>query len=246
MVDHELIDLGRKVQEYCAKYSIPIDYFFDILNDQKVAPMMRGKGWEFEILSAVSPHLNPAEWIIEKLNLNPQPNTPDVDVGITHKLTGVRLKVESKPAVRGSISTGRRCRIVLVPHFKVKCHRSRSNKALLTNDAYAVDVFDIIITKPINSIFKGATIRAELEIIQDEEILKILFADYRVDNLEELKNFINVDWRFVVSSDIAVNGFIPRTPYVLLANDPNWLPLDHIEDKMLEIVRERRKAGMRR
>ncbi len=246
MDDHELRDLGRKVQDYCEKYTIPIEYFFDILNDQKVSPMMRGKGWEFEILSALRPYLNPAEWNIQKLNLNPQPNMPDVDVGVTHKRTGIIIKVESKPAVRGSISSGRGCRVVRVPHFKVKCHRSRSNKALATNDAYAVDVFDIIITKPINSLFKGGTIGPELEIIQDEEILGILFPYYKIDNLDELLDAVNCDWRFVVSSDIAMDGFIPRTPYVLLENDPNWLPMNHIEEKMLEIVREIRRTRARR
>jgi hypothetical protein len=238
MEDYELRDLGQKVQEYCEKYSIPIEYFFDILNDQKVNPMMRGKGWEFEILSAIRPYLNPSEWIIQKLNLNPQPNMPDVDVGVTHCRTGIILKVESKPAVRGSISSGEKSRIARVPHFKVKCHRSRSNKSLITNDAYAVDVFDIIITKPINAMFKGGTIGPDLEIIKDEKIINKLFAHYMVENSKNLLNAMNNDWRFVLSKDIAVNGFIPRTPYVLLSNDPNWMSINHIEKKMLEIVGE--------
>jgi len=241
--DDENRVLGGKVVEYCKKYSIPIEYFFDIVEDQKVNPMMRGKGMEYEIYLLLQKHLTPSEWIVQKLNLNPQPNMPDVDIGVTHRRTGIILKVEAKPSVRDSMNSGKKTKNYKVPHFKVKCHRSRSNISLSgsSNDRYAVDTFDIVITNPSNSIIKGKTIGPDLELIQDEELLRILFDYYKVGDMEGLLKAINNDWRFVLPSEIAVEGFIPRTPYVLLENDPHWLPIGQIESKMLEIVRRMKR-----
>ncbi len=243
MNDEELREIGKKVEGYCKKYSIPLEYFFEILGDQKVSPMMRGKGMEYEIYLLLQRYLSPSEWIVHKLNLNPQPNMPDVDIGVTHRRTGIILKVESKPSVRESMNSGQKAKNYKVTHFRVKCHRSRSNIALSgsSNDRYAIDIFDIIITKPSNSIVKGKTIGPELELIQNKELLRILFGHYGVDNMEGLVEAINNDWRFVLPGEIAVEGFIPRTPYVLLDNDPHWLDIGQIESKMLEIVRRMRR-----
>ena len=242
MNDEQLKNLGKEIVEYCKKYSIPLQYFFDILNDQKVNPMMRGKGMEYQIFLLLASLLNPSEWIVQKLNLNPQPNMPDVDIGVTHRRTGEIIKVESKPAVRGSIKSGARSRIYKAPYFQVKCHRSRSNikRAQSSNDRYEVDIFDIVITNPSNAIIKGKTIGPELELIQDENLLKILFKYYSVEKGEKLIECVQNDWRFVLPSKISVGGFVPRTPYVLLENDPNWLPIDQVEANMLEIVKGRR------
>ena len=247
MNDSQLIDLGKELVEYCKKYSIPLKYFFEILNDQKVNPMMRGKGMEYQIFLLLKSLLDSSEWIVQKLNLNPQPNMPDVDIGVTHRRTGEIIKIESKPAVRDSMKSGARSKIYRAPFFKVKCHRSRSNieRSQSSNDRYEVDMFDIIITKPSNAIIKGKTIGPELELIQDEELLKILYKYYRVDNGENLRTATQNDWRFVLPSKIAVDGFIPRTPYVLLENDPNWLPISQIEAKMLEIVKVRKTRPRR-
>lgn len=35
-------ELGMQMLEYCRKFKIPQDYVMDILNDQKVVPMIRG------------------------------------------------------------------------------------------------------------------------------------------------------------------------------------------------------------
>jgi len=77
--------------------------------------------------------LDHSEWSVQKLNLLPSPGISDEDISITHLRTGKIIKVESKNAVRGSISTGKRARIHKVPHFKVKCHRSRSNLKKIKN-----------------------------------------------------------------------------------------------------------------
>ncbi|MBM4275586.1 MAG: hypothetical protein FJ128_02500 [Deltaproteobacteria bacterium] len=247
MDDEKLISLGRQVEEYCGKYLIPLEYFFDILNDQKVNPMMRGKGMEYNILLLLQNQLASSEWIIQKLNLNPQPNMPDVDIGVTHRRTGVIIKVESKPAVRDSMKSGKRSKKCKIPHFNVKCHRSRSSLKLsgTTNDRYAIDVFDIVITNPMNSIIKGKTIGPDLELIQDEEIFKILSNYYKVHDRDDLLKRIANDWRFVIPAEISEKGFIPRTPLVLLENDPNWLPINQIETKMLKIVRDKIQSRRR-
>lgn len=35
------------IQEYCRRYDIPLENLVDILEDQKVLPMIRGKATEF-------------------------------------------------------------------------------------------------------------------------------------------------------------------------------------------------------
>jgi hypothetical protein len=248
MIDDELKNLGKNLEEYCKKYSIPIEYIFEILNDQKVTPMIRGKATEYEAFSLLNSQLNSSEWSVQKLNLSAQPGMPDEDISITHRRTGKILKAESKNAVRGSMCTGERARIHKVPHFKVKCHRSRSNIALSgsSNDRYAVDVFDVIITNPVNAIIKGRTVGPELELIQDEALLEILYEHYEVSSGVDLLVATRNDWRFAIPSEIGENGFVPRTPYVLLENDPHWLSINQIESKLHEIVRMTARSPSRR
>jgi hypothetical protein len=194
---------------------------------------------EYDIYLAIQRLLSPSEWIVQKLNLNPQPNMPDVDIGVTHRRTGLMLKLESKPAVRDSMKSGKKTRNIKSPHFKVKCHRSRSNISLsqTSNDRYPEDFFDIIVTNPFNSIIKAKTIGAELEIIEDDDVMKILKEYYSIDNVVGLLDCIRNDWRFVIPLKISVAGFVPRTPYVLLRNDPNWLPIHCLEDSMIDLLK---------
>ncbi|MEI3419691.1 MAG: hypothetical protein V8R91_00740 [Butyricimonas faecihominis] len=93
------------------------------------------------------------------MNLNAQNNTIDEDVSITHSKTGINLKVECKNAVRGSFNLGKRTKILKVPHFKVKCHRSRSNISLstTTNDRYLVGDFDLLACNTSNALYEGDT-----------------------------------------------------------------------------------------
>ena len=119
------------VMRYCKEYNIPTEYFLEILNDQKVLPMIRGKASEYNAYLVIKDVLPETVWIVNKLNLNAQPNTDDQDISITHRRTGMLLKVEIKNAVRGSFKSGIRARVCKEPHFRVKCHRSRSNIRLL-------------------------------------------------------------------------------------------------------------------
>ncbi len=246
-VDYE--KLGRELEAYCKKYNIRIEDFFSILNDQKVIPMLRGKAAEYDAVFTLGRVLDPQIWTVQKLNLNPQPGTNDQDIGITHRKTGIQIIIETKSAVRGSMTSGTRTRKHKnIPHFKVKCHRSRSNTSLPYNDRYLVTEFDVIVATPTNALFEGGTIGEEFELVPDPGLLELLYRYYGVADTISLIDATNKDWRFVLPRKIAeqVEGYlvIPRTPSVLLENDPNWLPLNQIQSSLMAIVQE--KARERR
>lgn len=241
-------DIGRKVETYCETYAIPLDYFFHILNDQKVVPMLRGKGMEYNALMILRYCLNSNEWAIHKLNPNPQPGSPDQDITITHLRTGIVLKVESKSAVRGSMTVGRKSKHHKnIPHFKVKCHRSRSNISLAdtSNDRYSVNAFDVLITNPTNAVFKQGSVSAELELLNDNELINYLLNHYKVATKQELVKVSYEDWRFVIAAEIAEDGFIPRTPYVNLEADAHWLPMAALQTKLIDVVNQRLQSRKR-
>lgn len=245
MKENEKIELANELLMYCKKFNVPLQYLFEILEDQKVTPMIRGKAMEYNaylFLDKILPH---ATWSVQKLNLNAQTGIYDEDISVTHRRTGIILKVESKSAVRGSISDGKRSRILNVPHFNVKCHRSRSNIKLAgtSNDRYAVDSFDVLITNTSNAIFQGNTVGEYLEVVQDNNLKKLLYHYYTASSDETLIHAAELDWRFCIPQDIAIDGFIPRTPYVKLENDDNWKPLATIEKRLLRVVEEKRSSS---
>jgi hypothetical protein len=233
--------LGKELLAYCDRYDIPVDRIVEILEDQKVLPMIRGKATEYNATAALASLLDQVHWQVNKLNPNPQPGRPDEDIEIIHRKTKTSIVVETKSAVRGSMTTGRRCRIIREPHFKVKCHRSRSNlqMAATSNDRYAADSWDILISNPYNAIIKGSTSGRTLELVDEESILEMLYSHYGVCTPDELSRAASKDWRFVLPIDIAEEGFIPRTPSVLLSQDPNWHPLDELQEHLEVIVRRK-------
>jgi hypothetical protein len=244
MNKESLLKLGGALLTYCKKFNIPLEYLFEILEDQKVTPMIRGKAMEYNAYLLLEKILPKTEWGVQKLNLNAQPGLYDEDISVTHRRTGIILKVESKSAVRASINDGRRSRLLNVPHFKVKCHRSRSNIKLAgtTNDRYSVDSFDILITNPENAIFEGNTVGENLEVIYNPEFKELLYKHYRVKNNLDLIESCRNDWRLCKPKDIAEKGFIPRTPYVMLRQDRNWKTAEKLESVLLEVVNEKRKS----
>ena len=51
----------------------------------------------------------------------------------------------------------------------------------------------------------------------------------------------NQDWRFVIPADIAEkDNSIPRTPYVILQDDPHWTSIDNLNERLLRIVEVKR------
>ncbi|MCI0715784.1 MAG: hypothetical protein L0Y77_05620 [Chlorobi bacterium] len=245
MSDSDIKSLGERLVSYCTEYNIPLEHVFEILTDQKVTPMIRGKAMEFNAYLLLTKILSKASWSVQKLNLNAQTGTYDEDISVTHKRTGIILKVESKSAVRGSVSDGKHAQKIKEPHFKVKCHRSRSNIKLAgsTNDRYSIDSFDILITNPSNAIFEGKTVGEHLEIVHDPDIRQMLLEHYKAKNDLELINVCSNDWRFCIPKDIAEKGFIPRTPYVKLNSDENWKNLEQLELRLLKVVEEKWKSN---
>lgn len=240
---NDLTQWVESLLDYCNTYNIPINCLNDILEDQKVLPMIRGKASEYNAMSIIKNHLDSSEWDVIKLNLNPQRGKTDVDIKITHKRTDIELKAETKNAVRASFSMGSQRTKIKKPHFKVKCHKSRSNltKQKSTNDRYNIDDFDILLCNVSNSIFKSTKTQKGLHLIDNTN-----------GEIPWLKNFYNVadendliksaynDWRICVPSSIAetVNGeeVIPRTPYVQMENDPNWFAPDDLESHLQSLV----------
>lgn len=240
-------ETGKALLKYCDEYAVPPEYVFQILHDQKVVPMIRGKATEFSGYLALKRVLPESEWSVEKLNLNAQPGSSDEDISITHRRTGVTLKAECKNAVRGSMCSGARARICSVPHFKVKCHRSRSNISLAesTNDRYSADTFDVILTNVSNALFEGGTVSAQLELLHNRDIVRLVMAHYRVADDAKLIRAAYEDWRFVLPRTIAEDGFIPRTPTACLAEDPNWKSLSFLPTALLDVVKGLHKGRRR-
>ena len=46
MTNDQLTALGKEIITYCKKFNVPIEFLFEILEDQKVTPMIRGKAME--------------------------------------------------------------------------------------------------------------------------------------------------------------------------------------------------------
>ena len=101
----------------------------------------------------------------------------------------------------------------------------------------------MLITNTSNSIFEGNTVGEHLEVVHNVATKEMLYKFYKVKSDEELIAACASDWRFVIPKDIAVEGFIPRTPYVKLSTDENWKPLSRIEENLLEVVEEKRKSA---
>ncbi len=217
------------ITEYCRTYNIPRENLLDILEDQKVLPMIRGKATEYVGAAFLRQTLDPREWSVDKLNLNPQPGVIDEDVSITFRRTGTRLKAETKNAVRGSFRMGTRRRPG--PYFTVKCHKSRSNLTLqeTTNDRYLVGEFDLLLCNVSNSLFRGRALQAGLPLIDDPTSVDWLMNFYETENEGDLIRKAYDDWRLCLPFTIAdEDGVIPRTPAVLMEDDPNWFRADQL------------------
>ncbi len=239
------MDFQKKINEYCVKYNIPLEHLSEILEDQKVLPMIRGKATEYNAFKLLTSSLDSSRWIVQKLNLNAQANQPDEDISITNKRSGDRLKVETKNAVRGSFQLGTQRHKIKEPHFRVKIHKSRSNISRVdtTNDRYLLGEFDLVVCNLSNALFARATLEDNLVLIEDDESVKYLKKQFNVTSNEELIQNSYDKWyccfpHTIVSED----GSIPRSPAVLLDNDPNWFDADELENVLLDELKRIRKA----
>ena len=242
-------ELGQQLLDYCYTFKVPPEYIMDILIDQKVVPMIRGKATEYDVTLLLQKILNPHEWSVAKLNLNAQTGIHDEDVTVTHQRTGIIIKVECKNAVRGSMKWSSRAKFSHDPFYAIKCHKSRSDlsKANTTNDRYLLGDFDVVISNASNAVIAGATYSEHFELIDDERIVSKLAEYYSCAPVyQEIFDNAYNDWRFAMSSDIAVNGVIPRTPNVLLENDPTWHKIDELEQYLLSFTKTHRDRMKKR
>jgi len=92
MNKEQINKLGFEIFAYCKKFNVPVEYLFEILEDQKVTPMIRGKAMEFNAYLLLESNLPKTVWSVQKLNLNAQPGFYDEDISITHRRTGIILK----------------------------------------------------------------------------------------------------------------------------------------------------------
>lgn len=159
-------DWVEKVIQYCIKYDIPISHLAEILNDPKVIPMVRGKAFEFSVLSRLQQILPTDEWIVDKPSVNAQFGIHDVDIRVIHKATRKTIRVECKLAGKGNFRLQKDGSATI----KVKCMRSRTlgtakvvelskkmniSETLLSvhNDQYLPTDFDIVITSIGNAFY---------------------------------------------------------------------------------------------
>ena len=224
----------KSIEEYCDRFNIPIQYLVEIISNQKVLPMIRGKTVEFAVFDYLKKKLSQKIWTVEKENLNPQPNSPDQDVLIIHNKSKSKIIVECKSAVRNSFRLSTKNRNF--PHFKVKCHRSRSYIGKPHNDSYLENDFDIVVSNVSNSILQPGE---AFEVNDDHQIITLLENHYSTIGNQQIFQAASNDWRFALSSDIAVAGVIPRTPFVSFVNDNNWNQLSDIETVLRRILKTR-------
>lgn len=233
--EQDSIRIYKGIQEYCNTYNIPQENLLDILEDQKVLPMIRGKATEYIGVVVLKRTLDRRDWLVEKLNLNPQPGTYDEDISITFRRTGHRLKAETKNAVRGSFSLG--TRRTKSPHFSVKCHKSRSNFNKEYNDKYTKDDFDVLLCNVSNAIFRRKSLDRGLPLIDDSESIAWLKMYYNISTDDELRRKTYDDWRVCLPITIAQkDGTLPRNPRVLMQDDPHWFKLDELPMKLRTLI----------
>jgi len=160
-------DWQQKVEEYCAKYNIPLPYIAETMYEPKVIPMIRGKAFEFSVVTTLQEILPKNEWRISKASISEEISFHDTDVRIFHKRTGKVIRVECKLAKKEGY------RLFADGHsaIRVKCMRSRTlgpakakefapklgvdkGVLLIHNDQYLPADFDVVVTSIGNAFYR--------------------------------------------------------------------------------------------
>jgi len=212
----------EKVKNICKEYNIPFEYLPDIINDPKVIPMIRGKGFEFSVMLALQNLLPNDQWEVNKPFTNPQLGSHDVDVRVTHKATGKIIRVECKLAKKESYRFFKTRNEI---EIKVKCMRSRTlgqekvkelarkwqiQEELLSihNDQYLPKDFDVVITSIGNAFYRTneRTKRYEWQPTKEEQdFLKKLYPSQGASlSDEDLKNFAFKKMYVARTQDLAI------------------------------------------
>jgi len=157
----------QKVEEYCQKYNIPIEYLAETLYEPKVLPMIRGKAFEYSVLTVLKDCLPKNEWKPSKATMLEEISFHDTDIRVFHKRTGTVIRVECKLAKK----EGYRFHRDGDSEILVKCMRSRtlgaakvkefaprlgvSEESLsVHNDQYVPADFDVVITSIGNAFYR--------------------------------------------------------------------------------------------
>jgi len=187
------------LREYCRSLNISTDDLYRIVTDLKVAPMIRGKAFEFSTFSRLKQLLPPKEWTISKPIMNAQTGTHDIDVMVKHNRTNKVISVECKLAGKGRFRVARRTQAGIAKEgdylISVKCMRSRTTKTpakvtaeakrlgvtaeafLAHSDQYRASHFNVVATSIGNAFY---------ETLEDEDGNMI----YKFQPTEQGKKFI--------------------------------------------------------
>lgn len=157
----------QKIEAYCVKYNIPILYLAETLCEPKVVPMIRGKAFEYSVMTILNHVLPSNEWKVSKATPTEELAYHDTDIRIFHKRTGKVLRIECKLAKKEGY------RLYKDGHseIRVKCMRSRTlgdakvkelapklgvnvDVLRIHNDQYLPADFDIVITSIGNAFYR--------------------------------------------------------------------------------------------
>jgi len=175
MTIHQEKSWAENIREYCEGLNISVDDLYKIVTDLKVAPMIRGKAFEFSTYSKLKELLPSEDWSVTKPNMNAQTGIHDIDILVTHKPTRKQISVECKLASKGGFGIAQRRNTVLQRNdyfIKVKCMRSRTTKTaskvtagarlmgisdeefLAHSDQYRQSHFDVVATSIGNAFYQ--------------------------------------------------------------------------------------------
>lgn len=115
-------DWIEALEDYCSEFNIPKEKLAQILQDPKVNPMIRGKGFEYSSLLFLQENLNLDIYEVSKPNMNAQSTQHDVDILVKHKPSGATISIECKLSGKGSFKKSKNG----LYYSTVKCMRSRT------------------------------------------------------------------------------------------------------------------------
>lgn len=187
------------LREYCRSLNISTDDLYRIVTDLKVAPMIRGKAFEFSTHSRLKQLLPPKKWTVSKPVMNAQTGMHDIDVMVRHNRTNKIISVECKLAGKGRFRVAGRAQAGVAKEgdylISVKCMRSRTTKTpakvaveakrlgvseeafLAHSDQYRASHFNVVATSIGNAFY---------ETLEDEDGNMI----YKFQPTEQGKKFI--------------------------------------------------------
>lgn len=122
----------NEIRQYCRSLNISTNDLYKIVTDLKVAPMIRGKAFEFSAYSTFKQILPSDNWTVTKPVMNAQSGNHDIDIMLQHNQTGKIISVECKLAGKGMFNVAKKSQDGFAQKgdylIKVKCMRSRTTK----------------------------------------------------------------------------------------------------------------------